>query len=205
MNEGYIKFAVHLTKGALPDNAALLHLNEVRTGLHDSGLIGVLPDGIGYGNVSVRMDGSDKFIVSGTATGGKRVLAPEDYCLVDRFDVDRNEVFCTGQINASAESMSHGSVYRANPAIRCVIHVHHRDLFCFMLAGKYLRTAAQAAYGTPEIAHETERLVREAGTSQGIFAMAGHEDGIIAYGADVQQAARLLLEIYKTSGVGKHD
>ena len=50
MNEGYIKFAVHLTKGALPDNAALSHLNEVRTGLHDSGLIGVLPNGIGYGN-----------------------------------------------------------------------------------------------------------------------------------------------------------
>lgn len=205
MSEGYIKFIVHLTKDVLPNNAALSHLNEVRTELHDLGLIGVLPNGIGYGNVSVRMDGSDKFVISGTATGGKSVLSPEDYCLIDRFDVDRNEVFCTGQINASSESMSHGSVYRANSAIRCVIHVHHHDLFYFMLAGKYLRTAAQAAYGTPEIAHETERLVRESGTSQGIFVMAGHEDGIIAYGANVQQASQLLLEIYQKSGVGKHD
>lgn len=199
MNEGYIKFTVHLTAGDLPVCPALTRLNEVRTELHDLGLIGVLPAGIGYGNVSVRLDNSDKFIISGTATGGKRVLTPTDYCLVDSFDAVRNEVFCTGRIPASSESMSHGSVYQANPAINGVIHIHSGAMFRFMLAGGYPRTAAQAAYGTPEIAEETVRLVRAAGTVQGIFVMAGHEDGVIAYGADIEPVRQLLLEVHRKS------
>ncbi len=197
MNEGYIKFSVHLTEGDLPACPALSRLNEVRTELHDLGLVGVLPDGIGYGNVSVRLNGADKFIISGTATGAKRVLALMDYCMVDSFNVSRNEVFCTGRIRASSESMSHGSVYQVNPTIRCVIHIHHQTMFRFMLVNGYSRTSEQAAYGTPAIAEETVRLVRDAGAAQGIFVMAGHEDGVVAYGADIESARQLLLEVYR--------
>ena len=200
MNEGYIKFAVHLKKGDLPACPALFRLNEVRTELYDLGLIGVLPGGIGYGNVSVRLNGSDKFIISGTATGAKRVLALTDYCLVDSFDAIRNEVFCTGRIRASSESMSHGSVYQANPAITCVIHIHSPAVFRFMLKNGYPRTSEQAAYGTPEIAQEMVQLVRN-GKTQGIFVMAGHEDGVIAFGADIEPVRQCLLEVYrKTTG-----
>ncbi|MEI8207065.1 MAG: hypothetical protein WCG03_09335, partial [Kiritimatiellales bacterium] len=88
---------------------------------------------------------------------------------------------------------------QANPAIRCVIHVHSGAMFHFMLAGGYPRTAAQAAYGTPEIAEETVRLVRAAGAVQGIFVMAGHEDGVVAYGADIEPVRQLLLEAHQKS------
>jgi hypothetical protein len=196
MNEGYTKFRVHLTEGDLPVIPALCRLNAVRTELHDLGLVGVLPDGIGYGNVSVRLNESEKFVISGTATGGKRELALTDYCLVDSFDVRRNEVFCTGRIQASSESMSHGSVYQANPAVTCVIHIHSRKVFDYMLKNGYLRTSEQAAYGTPRIAEETMQLVRDAGAAQGLFVMAGHQDGVIAYGADIESARQLLLEVY---------
>jgi len=196
MNEGYTKFAVHLTDGDLTDSPALQRLNEVRTELHDLGLIGVLPDGIGYGNVSLRPNKSDQFIISGTATGAKRVLALTDYCRVDSFNVSRNEVFCTGRIAASSESMSHGSVYQANPAIAYVIHIHSQAVFQFMLENGYPRTSEQAAYGTPRIAEETVQLVRDAGEKQGLFAMAGHQDGVIAYGADVETVRQLLLEVH---------
>ncbi len=199
MNEGYTKFAVHLTQGDLPACPALTRLNEVRTVLHDLELIGVLPGGIGYGNVSVRLDGTSKFIISGTATGAKRVLAPTDYCVVDSFDAARNEVFCTGRIQASSESMSHGSVYQANPAINCVIHIHSAVMFRFMQANGYLKTSEKALYGTPEIAAETARLVRDTGTVQGIFVTAGHEDGVIAYGADIDSVEQLLLEANRQS------
>jgi ribulose-5-phosphate 4-epimerase/fuculose-1-phosphate aldolase len=197
MNEGYVKFAVHLTEDDLPACPALCRLNEVRTELHDLGLVGVLPSGIGYGNVSVRLGRSDKFIISGTATGAKRVLALTDYCLVDSFDVRRNEVFCTGRIRASSESMSHGSVYQANPEVTCVIHIHSPAVFRFMLKNSYPRTSEQAAYGTPRIAEETVQLVRDAGATQGLFVMAGHEDGVIAYGDGVEPARQLLLEIHR--------
>ncbi|MFA7370113.1 MAG: class II aldolase/adducin family protein, partial [Kiritimatiellales bacterium] len=108
-----------------------------------------------------------------------------------------NEVFCTGRIQASSESMSHGSVYQADPAITCVIHIHSRAIFRFMLDNGYLRTSEQAAYGTPEIAEETVRLVRDAGTVRGIFVMAGHEDGVIAYGDDIGPVRQLLLDIHR--------
>lgn len=199
MNEGYTKFRVHQTQGDLPDCPELSRLNELRTELHDLGLIGVLPDGIGYGNVSLRLNESDQFIISGTATGGKRDLALTDYCRVDSFDVRRNEVFCTGPIQASSESMSHGSVYQANPAIIYVIHIHSQAAFRFMLQNGYPRTSEQAAYGTPEMAEETVRVVRDAGAAQGIFVMAGHEDGVIAYGADLETVRQLLLEIHQKS------
>lgn len=197
MNEGYVKFRVHWTDGDVPEIPALQRLNEVRTELHDLGLIGVLPDRIGYGNVSVRLSESDKFMISGTATGAKRVLSLTDYCRVDSLDLLRNEVFCTGRITASSESMSHGAVYQANPEIACVIHIHDSELFRYMLENRYPRTSEQAAYGTPQIAEETVRLVREAAAAQGLFVMAGHEDGVIAYGPDIETARLLLLEIHQ--------
>ncbi|MCU0858947.1 MAG: class II aldolase/adducin family protein [Pontiellaceae bacterium] len=195
MTEGYVKFTAHLTDGDIPETPELRRLNEVRTALHDLGMIGVLPDGVGYGNVSVRLNETAQFIISGTATGAKRILTLTDYCRVDSFDIRRNEVFCTGRIQASSESMSHGSVYRANPAVRCVIHIHHSGLFRFMLTNGYPQTSAQTAYGTPQLAEETMQRVRDAGSAQGLIVMAGHEDGIIAYGADIETACQLLLKI----------
>jgi ribulose-5-phosphate 4-epimerase/fuculose-1-phosphate aldolase len=160
-------------------------------------LIGVLPDGIGYGNLSVRPDGGAAFVISGTATGGERVLSPEGYCCVDSFDAATNEVWCTGRVNASSESMSHGSVYEANDSIRCVIHVHSCELFEFMLAGDFPKTPESVEYGTPELAKEVVTLVQSAGESQGVFVLAGHQDGVVAYGADIESARHALLELYQ--------
>ena len=63
-DEGYVKFTAHLTEADLPAPAELVRLNEVRTELHELGLIGILPDGIGYGNLSVRSAGEETFWIS---------------------------------------------------------------------------------------------------------------------------------------------
>ena len=194
MDEGYIKFTVRLTPGDLPACEGLTRLNEVRTELHDLGLVGAYPDGIGYGNVSIRLADSATFIISGTATGATRELASADYCRVDAFDLARNEVFCTGRVRASSESMSHGAVYQTNPAIRCVIHVHSRALFDFMLANGHPRTSELAAFGTPELAEEIAQLVQAGDLPRGVIVTAGHEEGVIAYGRDVAEARELLLD-----------
>ncbi|MDH3345857.1 MAG: class II aldolase/adducin family protein, partial [Kiritimatiellaceae bacterium] len=196
-DEGYIKFSVHLTEGAPPKQEEVDPLNEVRTELYDLSLIGMLPDGIGYGNVSVRQPGSDSFVVSGTGTGGERILLSEAYCRVDSFDVAANEVWCTGRVQASSESMSHGAVYQANDRIRCVIHIHSRELFEFMQVSDFPKTPSEIAYGTPELAEEIMKLVKSMDAEQGIFVMAGHQDGIIAYGSDIESARETLLGLYQ--------
>ena len=54
-------------------------------------------------------------------------------------------------------------------------------------------TAADVAYGTPEMAAETARLFRESDVRQvGMYAMAGHEEGIVSFGETPEQAAEVL-------------
>lgn len=194
MNEGYVKFSAKLSEAELPEYPGWQYLNEVRTELHDLELIGIYPNGIGYGNVSIRIGESHAFLITGTATGAKRALELRDYCRVDEVDIERNQVLCTGRVPASSESMSHAAVYRANPEVGCVIHVHSADMFGFMLERDYPATAPEAEFGTREMAREIQELVAGAPACEGIFVMAGHEDGIIAYGRTTAMAHRKILQ-----------
>lgn len=198
-DEGYVKFTAHLTETDLPDCPEIRRLNEVRTELHELGLIGVLPDGIGYGNLSMRSAGDERFVISGTATGAERELPLDAYCQIDSFNVETNEVWCTGRVKASSETMSHGAVYQANEGIRCVIHVHSRELFEFMLDGHFSKTPEEAAYGTSELAEEIRKLVESVGKAQGVFVLAGHADGVMAYGPNIEAARDVLLELYRAA------
>jgi hypothetical protein len=142
-------------------------------------------------------DGEAVFWISGTATGAERELPLEAYCRVDSFNPKTNEVWCTGHVKASSETMSHGAVYEANDAVRCVIHVHSRELFELMLAGQFAKTPKEAEYGTPELAEAVQALVESAGTAQGVFVLAGHQDGVMAYGSDIESARDVLLALYQ--------
>lgn len=49
-------------------------------------------------------------------------------------------------------------------------------------------------YGTPEMAREFPRLYHETDfADSGVAVMAGHEEGIVAFGADTGQAAERIL------------
>ncbi len=195
-DDGYVKFQVEHRPGALPWTAALAGLDQVRTELFDLGLIGVYPDGIGYGNLSMRgVDGT--FIITGTATGARRVLGPEGWCRVDWFSADENRVRCTGPIAASSESMTHGTIYQTDPGVGCVIHVHHRRLFDALLAGSGPRTAADVPYGTPAMAAAVAALVGCIPEPAGLFAMAGHDEGVVAYGPDVATARSRVVAAFR--------
>jgi ribulose-5-phosphate 4-epimerase/fuculose-1-phosphate aldolase len=167
-------------------------LNQTRTDLFDLNLIGTYANGVGYGNLSVRMLGN-QFIVTASATGGLRTLGQEHYCLVEEFSEDQNYVRSIGALPASSEAMTHGAIYAANTAVHCVVHVHCKQLFDYCLVNARLATPAIIPYGTPAMAHAVSELVRAQHTLPVLFAMAGHEEGIVAYGADVASTHALLL------------
>lgn len=192
ITEGYIKFCVHLNETDIRVPEVLQELNTARSALFDLGMIGILPDGVGFGNVSIKEAGSEVFFISGTATGGKHILEYSDYCRVDTCSIKRNEVYCSGHIRASAETLSHHAVYRANPKIGCVIHVHHKPLFLNLLKSACPATSPDAAYGTPEMAYDIEAIVKGNPEAHGILVMTGHEDGVIAYGKDVKETYDVL-------------
>jgi hypothetical protein len=197
ITEGYVKFSVRLREADIESPDGLQELNTVRTELFDLGMIGILPDGVGFGNVSVKVAGSELFFISGTATGRKRILDLHDYCRVDACSVERNEVCCSGRIRASAETLSHDAVYRANPKIGCVIHVHHKPFFLNLLKSACPATSPDAEYGTPEMAYDIGAIVKKNPEPQGILVMTGHEDGVIAYGPNIKAAYDLLIQHFK--------
>jgi L-ribulose-5-phosphate 4-epimerase len=192
LDEGYIKFSLTLEDAPPPLlDSRLSKLNSVRTKLHDLGLIGVLPDGIGYGNVSIRT--GDTIVISGSATGEKLELNNTDYSEVLEADINNNSLVCRGKINASSESMSHWSIYNADEAIQCVIHIHSELLYECLIHHHVPETPVEAEYGTPDIAHALYSKVKEIGNT-GIIVMRGHKDGIIAFSPTIEETYRTILK-----------
>lgn len=195
MEEGYVKYTASHINSPAPETPQWDTLNETRTKCFNLGLIGVYPNGIGYGNLSVRYSG-DQFIISGTATGAKQILSQDDYCLVKSIDIARNSVESAGLIQASSESMTHGTVYRARNSVNCVIHIHSRKIFDGMLRDNYQSTSKNAAYGTVEIAFEIEKLVKDFERDEGQIVLTGHDEGVIVYGENIERALFLIMELY---------
>lgn len=193
MDDGVIKYSSERVDGSVPASKALRQLNAARSRLFELGLIGAYPNGIGYGNLSVREDGT-QFVISASATGAAHTLRDDQYCLVEAFSIERNSVRSIGALPASSESMTHGAIYLANPAVQCVIHVHSRSLFDGLLAHGALHTAADIGYGTPAMAHAVMQLVQTQQQLPVLFAMAGHDEGVVAYGADVASVTALLID-----------
>ena len=192
MDEGYVKFKCNLTKGSPPSPTLLTGLNKWRDKLYELGLIGIYDNGIGFGNISIR-HGKD-FIVSASATGGLEKMAPGNYVVVTSYSLKDNSLECRSQTNASSESMTHAAIYEASPEAGAVIHVHNLKAWQALL-GK-VPTTADAPYGTPEMAYEMIRLLRKSETQkQKIIVMAGHKEGIIAWGRDLDEAGKAILDM----------
>ena len=196
MAEGYVKYTAKHTISPAIEAPDWARLNDARTHLHSFGLVGVTQGGIGFGNVSIRYRGNE-FLISGTATGALPELTPREYCLVSAFDLEQNQVVTSGPIQASSESMTHGAVYQSCPKVNCVIHIHSRKIFDAMLKERYACTPKDAEYGTPQIALAIGKCIRESGMDEeGQIVLAGHDEGVIAYGPTVVRALDLILELY---------
>lgn len=197
--EGYVKFNLHWTEGLPLSAEGLAETIRWRQKLYELGYIGMYPDGIGFGNISCRWEG-DRFAISGSATGGIAEIRPEHFCLVTDFDLAHNTLECLGPVRASAESMTHGAVYRCSPTTASVIHIHSLP-FWEKLLFRVPTTREEATYGTPEMAGEIQRLFEEEGLEEHrILCMAGHREGIVSFGPTAESAGRVLLDWAGSSG-----
>jgi hypothetical protein len=192
-DDGVIKYISDRVDGEVSASPDLHVLNEARTLLFDMGLIGAYPDGVGYGNVSIRTSG-EQFVITGSATGALRSLHTRQFSLVEAFSIAKNQVRSRGALHASSEAMTHGAIYAANSAVHCVMHVHSRSLFDTHLRMGRLATTAEVAYGTPAMAQAVTQLVLGQLALPVLFAMAGHDEGLVAYGSSVAGVLALLVE-----------
>ncbi len=194
MNEkGYIKFNCIWSETGPVDEKLIVDINRWREILYQKGLIGEYPNNIGYGNISTRLVGNI-FIITGTATGKLKTLTAEHYSKVIAYNLEKNSLTCMGPVKASSESLSHAALYASCLSANAIIHVHNKKLWEQLMKTE-IATSANVEYGTPEMAKEIIRLFKETDLKKrGIFVMAGHEDGIVSFGKDMDEAGEILLK-----------
>jgi L-ribulose-5-phosphate 4-epimerase len=203
--KGYVQFRYEWEPAPLPSTPLLDELCRWRDRLHRHGLVGVYPDGIGFGNLSCR-SGGDRFVITGTGTGHLPTLRTEHLTEVVAYDLAGNHLTCRGPVVASSESLSHAAVYRSDPAVAAVIHVHHLTLW-ERLRQRIPTTDPAAEAGTPAMARAIEQLFLETDLRAiGLVAMGGHREGVIGFGGTLDEAgSRILaaLEELPESGDGR--
>ena len=197
MDEGYIKFNCLWTKTEALPVEKIVEINTWRQRIHDLGLIGILENGIGFGNISVRIPETKHFVITGTATGGVKQLGPEHYAIVTGFDIEKEVVECKGPVKASSESMTHAVIYEQDQSINAIIHVHNLEMWK-RLIDKVPTTAKEASFGSSEIANDVIRLFKETDVKKKkIMVMAGHKEGVISFGHDLDEAGKILFNYFK--------
>ncbi len=211
LDEGYIKYNCDWQIAPPLNINALKALNASRKRMYDLELIGYYAKhGVGYGNISQRWHPQNghlslsntalQFVISGTQTGHLAALSEQHYSLVSSFNIAANTLVCQGPIKASSEALTHAAIYCLDRNYEVVIHVHHRLLWEGLL-GKIPTSRADVPYGTPEMAYEIKRLYKEENLAQHrIMAMAGHDEGIISFGATFSKAEAVLLQYLKKGG-----
>ena len=207
--EGVIKFDLQFTR-ADPSVTDLNELKRWRSILWNLKLIGQDPGrygGYGFGNVSQRIEpfhaarGNRAFLISGTQTGKLAVLDNQHFATVSAWDTTRNRVIASGPVKPSSESLTHAAIYDLDDALRVILHVHSPQIWNSAADKGIASTDPAVEYGTPAMAEEVRRLFsKTAARHAGLFAMGGHADGVVSFGADVEQAGQILLQAINTGG-----
>jgi L-ribulose-5-phosphate 4-epimerase len=201
--EGVIRFQLQYTQTPAMPFDSLREINAWRRILYLTQLVGRDPNrygGFGYGNISQRVEPFDapecerRFVISGTQTGNLAHLTEEHYATVNACYPDRNTVVAEGPIRPSSESLTHGAVYATDDGLRCVIHVHSPHIWRSARELDMPATHESVAQGTPEMAEEVRRLFRDTSVRERlIFAMGGHEDGVVSFGVTFEEAGTVMI------------
>ena len=194
---GYIKFNLSwVEQGPVIPAILLKSLNTWRDIMYGLEMVGANEEGIGFGNLSVRSGNTGKFYITGTATGRNAKLDREHYCLVTDYSILYNRLTCMGPVRASAESMTHAAIYQSDPKLGAVYHIHHEALWKYLL-DKVPTTPGKAEYGTPEMAMSLLTLLKNREVrDKRIAVFRGHENGIIIWGKDPDDAGKYLLSYH---------
>lgn len=203
--EGIIQYQLDFITADPVDYPVIAEINAWRRILHQLKLVGQddgLYQGMGFGNVSCRLNNSHQFVITASQTGHIAELESSHYCVVTDCSVERNRLVARGPMKPSSEALTHAAVYQALPEIQTVIHAHNAMIWQQAEKLHIPSTLPGIACGTVEMAAEIGRLCQNNKTRQRrIFSMAGHEDGIITFGKTAAEAGTTLISYLAAADV----
>jgi len=193
--EGVVKFNCHWNQsGSVISDDQYEIVNYWREILFNMDLIGAYENGVGFGNISMRIRGSNQFVITGSATGEIPELEPGHYVKVNSFNIEDNAVQCVGPLKASSESLSHAAIYSADKRVNAVIHVHNTDLWNELIY-EVPTTNPSMDYGTVGLAKDILKIFQDSEVyEKRIIIMAGDRSGILTFGHDMDEAVNVLMQ-----------
>lgn len=193
--EGVIKYRMDFHVAPAKAVTDFSELNAWRCLLWRLGLIGqddARYEGLGYGNLSLRLVEAGGFLITGTQTGHLPHLTADHYAYVRQARPDANYLAAEGPLPPSSEALTHAAVYDADSRVRCVVHGHSPDIWRKAATLKLPVVAADIAYGTPAMAQAVSAMVKSQ-PEQGVIVMLGHQDGLLTYGQTPELACWLMM------------
>lgn len=195
--EGVIKYRLDFRAAPPLADGTLADLIAWQQIMHRLGLLGrdaARYGGLAYGNLSRRRGGG--FVISASQCGDRAEPGGGDYSLVTGWDCAANRIVAEGPAAPSSESLTHAALYDADPAVVAIIHVHSAEIWQQRDQLGLASTDATVSYGTPAMADEVGRLYKTARFDGfGLLAMAGHQDGIVAFGRSLDEAGAAVVTL----------
>jgi ribulose-5-phosphate 4-epimerase/fuculose-1-phosphate aldolase len=193
--EGVVKYSVKHESARIDLPANVGDLLAWRRRLRELELIGADAHGVGYGNLSIRLHSSPAFLITSSQSSGLLDVDQRHFAKVTVIDLDRNFLGSSGQLPPSSEALTHAALYQVHTGIRAVVHVHSRPIW-EAHRNELPTSRDEVLYGTPEMAYEMIRLhKRKALGTRGVIVMGGHQDGVIAFGPSLADAAGEILNL----------
>lgn len=166
-------------------------IEKYRRKLNRLNLIGCYENGIGFGNIS--MIGKDgKIVITASQTGHLKSLRSQHYAKLIKYDVDTMTLRYEGIGKASSETLTHCSLYGSIKGTKTVIHVHNEKLWQRLMDAGYPTVDKSIEYGTKEMADAVKKLFFGSRKKSGIFATAGHFEGVFVFANNIKEAFNLL-------------
>jgi len=181
-NTAILFSSVFLTRGALTESG-IAQLAAWGKKLTE---IGAVKDT--EGNMSYRS--SLGFIITGTNVALDNINGETTTEITGVvYGLHRPSVYVKGMVAPSRETLLHTQIYEAREDIRVIFHVHDNEV---MARAEKLRipvTAAEQPAGSPELAQEAVRLLKENPNIR-YFILKNH--GAVALGASLDEAGKLI-------------
>jgi hypothetical protein len=198
--EGVVKYTVKHETAKLAFPPEMPELMTWRRRMRELRLIGEDSQGLGYGNLSIRLYGTPTFLITSSQSSGLVDVDQQHFARVTVVDLDRNFLRSVGERPPSSEALTHAALYQMNGAIRAVVHVHARDIWT--ARRHQLPTSRdEVRYGTPEMAYEMIPLHKRAALGRlGVIVMGGHQDDVIAFGPSIADASGEILKLIPERG-----
>jgi ribulose-5-phosphate 4-epimerase/fuculose-1-phosphate aldolase len=195
MIDGVIKYSLEFNQSDPIDWNLCKDIEDVRVSLYALGLIGVYDNGIGYGNISQRVNDKE-FVITGTQTGDKSELEAKDYSYITDINLDTFKTIATGATKPSSESTTHATIYELDSSINGVIHIHSESLWRYMLKHEQYLKTSDVEYGTIEMVNDVKKIYSKIDAlSYPAFVMKGHFEGIVTFGKTLKDAQIVLYKI----------